>query len=172
MWSPDGSGQLSIYACNHTRTREKFRIMITEKSNLSASRRAHYGRTNHPIMFQNTPYLRFKKALFWALLLIKKSPISPLNLVSKLPLLRSLHSRSEVNQSESSEYFFPGQFKPRSGETRYSDLVHRFTDVIFSLIIGPNSCLGAPNRRFFLHPISIISPHIANPPYRVGSEMF
>ena len=146
--------------------------MITEKSNLSASRSANLGYTNHPIMFQNTPYLRFKKALFWALLLIKKSPISPLNLVSKLSLLRFSHTRSEVNQSESSEYFFPGQFKPRSGETRYSDLVHRFTDVIFSLIIGPNSCLGAPNRRFYSQSISIISPHIANPPYRVGSEMF
>ena len=146
--------------------------MITEKSNLSASRSANLGYTNHPIMVQNTPYLRFKKALFWALLLIKKSPISPLNLVSKLSLLRFSHTRSEVNQSESSEYFFPGQFKPRSGETRYSDLVHRFTDVIFSLIIGPNSCLGAPNRRFYSQSISIISPHIANPPYRVGSEMF
>ena len=146
--------------------------MITEKSNLSASRSANLGYTNHPIMFQNTPYLRFKKALFWALLLIKKSPISPLNLVSKLPLLRSLHSRSEVNQSESSDFLLLVQFKQHFGETRYSDLVHRFTDVIFSLIIGPNSTLGGSNRRFYSQSISIISPHIANPPYRVGSEMF
>ena len=146
--------------------------MITEKSNLSASRSANLGYTNHHIMFQNTPYLRFKKALFWALLLIKKSPISPLNLVSKLSLLRSSHTRSEVNQSESSDFLLTGQFNLHFGETRYSDLVHRFTVVIFSLIIGPNSCLGAPNRRFLLHSISIISPHIANPPYRVGSEMF
>ena len=146
--------------------------MITDKSNLSASRSANLGYTNHPIMVQNTPYLRFKKALFWALLLINKSPISPLNLVSKLSLLRSSHSRSEVNQSESSDFLLLVQFKQHFGETRYSDLVHRFTDVIFSLIIGPNSCLGAPNRRFLLHSISIISPHIANPPYRVGSEMF
>ena len=146
--------------------------MITDKSNLSASRSANLGYTNHPIMVQNTPYLRFKKALFWALLLIKKSPIFPLNLVSKLSLLRSSHSRSEVNQSESSDFLLLVQFKQHFGETRYSDLVHRFTDDIFSLIIGPNSCLGAPNRRFLLHSISIISPHIANPPYRVGSEMF
>lgn len=146
--------------------------MITEKSNLSASRRAHYGCTNHPNMGQNTPYLGFNQALFSTLLLIKKSLIFELNLVSKLSLLRFSHTRSEVNQSESSEYFFPRQFKPRSGETRYSDLVHRFTVVIFSLIIGPYSSLVAPNRRFFLHSISIISPHIANPPYRVGSEMF
>ena len=146
--------------------------MITDKSNLSASRSANLGYTNHPIMVQNTPYLRFKKALFWALLLINKSPISPLNLESKLSLLRFSHTRSEVNQSESSDFLLLVQFKQHFGETRYSDLVHRFTVVIFSLIIGPNSCLGAPNRRFFLLPISIISPHIANPPYRVGSEMF
>ena len=146
--------------------------MITEKSNLSASRSANLGYTNHPIMFQNTPYLRFKKALFWALLLIKKSPISPLNLVSKLPLLRSLHSRSEVNQSESSDFLLLVQFKQHFGETRYSDLVHRFTDVIFSLIISPYSGLSGSNRRFYSQSISIISPHIANPPYRVGSEMF
>ena len=146
--------------------------MITEKSNLSASRSANLGYTNHPIMFQNTPYLRFKKALFWALLLIKKSPISPLNLVSKLPLLRSLHSRSEVNQSESSDFLLLVQFKQHFGETRYSDLVHRFTDVIFSLIISPYSGLSGSNRRFFQQPISIIGPHIGDPPYRVGSEMF
>ena len=146
--------------------------MITEKSNLSASRSANLGYTNHPIMFQNTPYLRFKKALFWALLLIKKSPISPLNLVSKLSLLRSSHSRSEVNQSESSDFLLLVQFKQHFGETRYSDLVHRFTDVIFSLIISPYSGLSGSNRRFFQQPISIIGPHIGDPPYRVGSEMF
>ena len=146
--------------------------MITEKSNLSASRRAHNGCTNHPNMVQNTPYLGFNQALFWTPLLINKSLIFELNLVSKLSLLRFSHTRSEVNQSESSEYFFPGQFKPRSGETRYSDLVHRFTDVIFSLIISPYSGLSGSNRRFFQQPISIIGPHIGDPPYRVGSEMF
>ena len=146
--------------------------MITEKSNLSASRRAHLRYTNHPNMVQNTPYLRFNKVLFWAPLLIKKSPITLLNLVSKLSLLRSSHTRSEVNQSESSDFLLLVQFKPHSGEIRYSDLVHRFTDVIFSLIIGPNSTLGGSNRRFYSQSISIISPHIANPPYRVGSEMF
>ena len=146
--------------------------MITEKSNLSASRRAHYGCTNHPNMGQNTPYLGFNQALLSTLLLIKKSPIFELNLVSKLSLLRFSHTRSEVNKSESSDFLLLVQFKQHFGETRYSDLVHRFTVVIFSLIIGPNSCLGAPNRRFLLHSISIISPHIANPPYRVGSEMF
>ena len=146
--------------------------MITEKSNLSASRRAHYGCTNHPNMGQNTPYLGFNQALFSTLLLIKKSLIFELNLVSKLSLLRFSHTRSEVNQSESSDFLLLVQFKQHFGETRYSDLVHRFTDVIFSLIIGPNSTLGGSNRRFYSQSISIISPHIANPPYRVGSEMF
>ena len=146
--------------------------MITEKSNLSASRRAHYGCTNHPNMEQNTPYLGFNQALFSTILLIKKSLIFELNLESKLSLLRSSHSRSEVNQSESSDFLLLVQFKQHFGETRYSDLVHRFTDVIFSLIIGPNSTLGGSNRRFYSQSISIISPHIANPPYRVGSEMF
>ena len=146
--------------------------MITEKSNLSASRRAHNGCTNHPNMVQNTPYLGFNQALFWTPLLINKSLIFNLNLISKSPLLRFSHIGSRVNQSESSDFLLTGQFNLHFGETRYSDLVHRFTDVIFSLIIGPNSTLGGSNRRFYSQSISIISPHIANPPYRVGSEMF
>ena len=146
--------------------------MITEKSNLSASRRAHYGRTNHPNMGQNTPYLGFNQALFSTFSLINKSLISNFNLISKSPLLRFSHIRSCVNQSESSDFLLTGQFNLHFGETLDSDLVHRFTDVIFSLIIGPYSGLVGSNRRFYQQPISIIGPHIGDPPYRVGSEMF